>query len=265
MRHLPKQQRFPHRILVTAVSRALTNSAPQLVDNNSQTAVWSATYDPYGTRLGGTSNVTQNQSLPGQYRDAESGFNYNWNRDYSTTFGRYLQADPIGLNGALNPYLYVGANPVAYVDPLGLKQYDNQYLKQTQPLPGREMTDCEKSMMSRWYPKDILDRVRLINGIRPDTSFVTNGAARGQSDANGIVYVNPADYQSEDGVAILGHELLHQAQRSSIGDTNFDNQYWPEALRHGIGEKNKFEKEAYDREAEVKAAFAGQCTCMHPQ
>ncbi|ULU27848.1 RHS repeat-associated core domain-containing protein [Dyella terrae] len=57
--------------------------------------------------------------LPGQYYDAESGLNYNVHRDYEVATGRYIQSDPIGIEGGLNSYLYANGAPSNYVDPSG--------------------------------------------------------------------------------------------------------------------------------------------------
>lgn len=58
--------------------------------------------------------------FPGQYHDAETGLSFNGFRYYDRERGAYTQVDPLGLRGGLNPYVYVGANPIAYIDPFGL-------------------------------------------------------------------------------------------------------------------------------------------------
>jgi len=57
--------------------------------------------------------------FPGQTQTLADLY-YSQYRDYDPTTGRYIQADPIGLNGDPNPYVYAGANPVGKVDPWGL-------------------------------------------------------------------------------------------------------------------------------------------------
>ena len=60
--------------------------------------------------------------FPGQVFDAEAGWFYNWSRDYNPALGRYVQSDPIGLDGdSLSTYAYVSADPAELVDPDGLQ------------------------------------------------------------------------------------------------------------------------------------------------
>lgn len=58
--------------------------------------------------------------FPGQRYDAATGFNYNYFRDYDAASGRYAQSDPIGLDGGISTYGYVGANSLVRSDSKGL-------------------------------------------------------------------------------------------------------------------------------------------------
>ena len=48
----------------------------------------------------------------GKYDDQEVNLFYNYFRDYDPITGRYVESDPIGLDGGLNTYGYVGGNPL---------------------------------------------------------------------------------------------------------------------------------------------------------
>lgn len=75
------------------------------------------TYDPYGNT---TSDAVGGN--PFQYTGRENdmtGLYYYRARYYSPSLGRFISSDPIGLNGGINTYTYVGGDPIFRTDPLG--------------------------------------------------------------------------------------------------------------------------------------------------
>ncbi|WP_339133401.1 MAG: RHS repeat-associated core domain-containing protein [Candidatus Electrothrix sp. GW3-4] len=95
--------------------------APQIITDDSGSIVWQAEYLPFGKVNISVAQIENNLRFPGQYFDAETGLHYNWNRYYDPETGRYIAADPIGLDGGMNLYAYVGSDPVNGVDPMGLQ------------------------------------------------------------------------------------------------------------------------------------------------
>ena len=99
---------------------------PQLAINSRGQQTWKSIADSFGnTLLNSDNQITLNLRFPGQYYDQESGLNYNFARHYNPQIGRYIESDPLGIQGGINQYGYANANPLIYTDPYGLFGMDN--------------------------------------------------------------------------------------------------------------------------------------------
>jgi len=106
---------------------------PLLQTNAAATAVWRVEYEPWGdiwqrrvpapVEEGPDPVVDQPLRFPGQeaamtWEGTEERYNiFRW---YRSGWGRYTQADPIGIRGDINIFRYAAANPAAFTDRLGL-------------------------------------------------------------------------------------------------------------------------------------------------
>ncbi len=98
---------------------------PKAMTDNTQTIVWRLETDPFGNEIGTSiKTIENNLRFPGQYYDAETGLHQNYYRTYDPLKGRYVEADPIGLSGGINIYIYGGGNPLSAIDPFGLTYID---------------------------------------------------------------------------------------------------------------------------------------------
>ncbi|WGS88499.1 RHS repeat-associated core domain-containing protein [Methylomonas sp. UP202] len=93
---------------------ALTNANQQTVNTYA--------YDPYGKLMAKAETIQQPFQYAGQVGIMAEGNNlyYMRARYYDANLGRFISEDPIGHNGGLNLYVYVGGNPIMAVDPSGL-------------------------------------------------------------------------------------------------------------------------------------------------
>ena len=127
---------------------------PQFITDGWGNHVWEANYDPYGKATITTEMITNNLRFPGQYFDAETGLHYNMFRDYNPVGGRYVQSDPIGLDGGLNTYSYVGGNPLRFIDRYGLSKMCHRSIEGG--IPGRHcFIEFEDGSTSSFAPDGV--------------------------------------------------------------------------------------------------------------
>ena len=98
-----------------------------VVDPVRNITVWRLrpTDEPFGTAKpdedpdGDGARFVFDLRFPGQRYDAATGLHYNYYRDYDPATGRYIQVDPIGLAGGINPFVYANGSPLKFIDPSG--------------------------------------------------------------------------------------------------------------------------------------------------
>ena len=105
-------------------------STPRTVTDDAGSIQWQWPYQ--GNAFGeqqpsSVAGYVFNLRFAGQYYDAESKFAYNINRYYEPSTSRYTQSDPIGLQGGIATYAYVGSQPLGATDPLGLQQFEENF------------------------------------------------------------------------------------------------------------------------------------------
>ena len=146
---------------------------PRTARNETGAIVWQWYSDAFGNTTtledpdgDGTGHPRQ-PALPGAILRPRDRLALQYGKVLHPDSGRYLQPDPIGLQGGINTYSYVGGNPVNAVDPLGLYDIfiggkgDN-----TSGIVRRYHNDFAKKNPKRWASYFQHDSDALMDAIR---------------------------------------------------------------------------------------------------
>jgi RHS repeat-associated protein len=77
-------------------------------------------YDPYGRRTVASGTDLADFGFTEFYHDQATNLDFSKARPLIVDLGRWLSRDPIGEDGGINLYDYVGNDPINLTDPLGL-------------------------------------------------------------------------------------------------------------------------------------------------
>jgi RHS repeat-associated protein len=101
---------------------------PLELTNAAKALVWNGYVNPFGAaQTFSQAQATIDLRLPGQWTELETdGLSQNGFRDYDPGLGRYIEADPLGINAGQNLYAYVSGDPLNATDPSGLITFDQE-------------------------------------------------------------------------------------------------------------------------------------------
>lgn len=187
-------QRWLHADAVAAV-RAVTDEDGRPVAH--------ADYRAFGEiRSGNTAAGTGTWGWSGMLgiESDPSGLLFMRNRTYDPDLGRFVQQDPLGLNGGqLNLYLYCGNNPVNDVDPLGLFDWSWSGIKKGVSDWWAGLTWCKVLAGVHW----LADKVGFACAVIGIAALVVAGIAAAIATAPGWLTALAGGLATAAGTALV--------------------------------------------------------------
>lgn len=181
--------------------------------DSSQNTVATYTYDEFGRVVSKSGTLDQPFQFSTKYYDQQTGLNYYGYRFYSPVLGRWINRDPLGERGGVNLYGFVENDPVNWVDPLGLEQY-NHPAPRTVPVTGttKVMLDCVEACLKRKTKNPNLNLM------------ITGGAETSGHTANSHHYKGEAcDVAGPNSNPVNDKDVMECATRCGFGAGHYEN------------------------------------------
>ncbi len=148
-------------------------------------------YHPYGTVAYQAKNqaikaTAKRYRYTGMERDSESGLNYHSARYYLPWLGRWLSADPIGVEGGINIYIYAFNRPIIFTDINGLNPNAS--------ISKSNISNEESHLLTDYVGSFFPDYIKFVEkggmsiGIAP---FIIGGSAGGNVGLGERMIINP--------------------------------------------------------------------------
>jgi RHS repeat-associated protein len=164
-------------------------------------------YDPYGNLISQAGEYAEVNPFrfSTKYFDGESGLYYYGYRYYLSELGRWSSRDPIGENGGVNLYGFVGNDAINYTDPFGLVLYAFDGTGKDSN-PGKR--ENSRDLTNVWILNDIYRGVKhYYPGVGSAFSTRLWGGATGAGAGNRIKSAYDhfvKDYETDKEIDIIG-------------------------------------------------------------
>jgi RHS repeat-associated protein len=181
-------------------------------------------WDECGNYLLDTNPGFQPFGFAGSLYDPDLNLHHFGAREYDPTVGRWLQPDPLGLEGGLNLYAYCGNDPINAIDPTGLAAKRKGFWGDLADIAGAFLSGCKEGAAATadgfipfWDPfKDVYTDANGNHIDGTDISLFCGGMSRDLLLSTAIPNVgvwakNPAMYE-------LGQTTLSATEFAELGE-----------------------------------------------